>query len=614
MLIDSPDITGSLIVDGEFHLPAGPTSKRPSEPFTGSLRFNTDSGSLELYNGVEWSGVEGGGGGTGAGFPYSGSAVITGSLYVSGGNISGSFVGDGAGLTGININQYATVEDTFTNATSHSVVHNFGTKNVFIQVFESDDTLLIPYSVTTTDENTVDIVLGDTLSGRVVIGKAGHIIQDTGNFVSSSTVVQTFTNVLTASIDHHLDSLNVITQVFDTNNNVIVPSNIKVQDSNTVKLTFASQRSGKVVIAKAGHIVQGTSENAVSSSFATTSSFSDISKRVRAGSSGSRPTDYVNIETGSLWYNTDTLALEAFTGVSGSWWQSIGSASLAAPLPTEYNINYLVVAGGGGGGTDQGGGGGGGGFLSSSFADMTVGTVITLTVGAGGAGGPTGANAGFTGDNSTITTDSITITALGGGGGAGLTNKPGLDGGSGGGGAAYWTVGGDLTGGTGTNGQGFDGGTGSTSSGTSGGGGGGGASEAGANAGIGASASNGGNGGAGKSSTITGNLITYAGGGGGGTYQGDISGIGGAGGGGNGLGPASSGTAGAIHTGDVNTGGGGGGGLGNSTVIAGAGGSGVIILRLPTANYTGTTTGSPTVTTNGSDTILTYTQSGTYTA
>jgi len=61
--------------------------------------------------------------------------------------------------------------------------------------------------------------------------------------------------------------------------------------------------------------------------------------------------------------------------------------------------------------------------------------------------------------------------------------------------------------------------------------------------------------------------------------------------------------------GSLNTGGGGGGGY-----TGGQGGSGVVILRMPTANYSGTTTGSPTVTTDGSDTILIYTGSGTYTA
>jgi hypothetical protein len=37
-------------------------------------------------------------------------------------------------------------------------------------------------------------------------------------------------------------------------------------------------------------------------------------------------------------------------------------------------------------------------------------------------------------------------------------------------------------------------------------------------------------------------------------------------------------------------------------------------LSIPTSKYTGTTTGSPTVTTNGSNTVLKYTASGTYTA
>jgi len=66
-------------------------------------------------------------------------------------------------------------------------------------------------------------------------------------------------------------------------------------------------------------------------------------------------------------------------------------------------------------------------------------------------------------------------------------------------------------------------------------------------------------------------------------------------------------------TGGVNTGSGG-GGCYFSNCPAGGGGSGLVVLRMPTADYSGTTTGSPTVTTSGTDTILTYTGSGTYTA
>ena len=59
---------------------------------------------------------------------------------------------------------------------------------------------------------------------------------------------------------------------------------------------------------------------------------------------------------------------------------------------------------------------------------------------------------------------------------------------------------------------------------------------------------------------------------------------------------------------------GGGGGFYQPHTRGGNGGSGVVILRLLTSQYSGTTTGSPTVTTDGSDTILTHTSSGTYTA
>ena len=63
-------------------------------------------------------------------------------------------------------------------------------------------------------------------------------------------------------------------------------------------------------------------------------------------------------------------------------------------------------------------------------------------------------------------------------------------------------------------------------------------------------------------------------------------------------------------TGHYAQGGGGAGGGGSG----GTGGSGVVILSVPTANYTGTTTGSPTITTSGSNTIIKFTASGSYTA
>jgi hypothetical protein len=260
--------------------------------------------------------------------------------------------------------------------------------------------------------------------------------------------------------------------------------------------------------------------------------------------------------------------------------------------PNTYSVDFLIAAGGGGGGSSGYGGGGAGGYLTGSTT-FTLGEVITVTVGGGGAGGISSPpSSGTTGSNSLFTSST---TALGGGGGGGT---PGKSGGSGGGG---------NTGGAGTSGQGNNGGNDFTSAGF-GGGGGGGAGQA----GVSGTGSNGGNGGNGLASSITGSSITYAGGGGGACELNTTQGLGGTGGGGN-AGAAGGNNVGIAGT--TNLGGGGGGGHYQSAYPAGgAGGSGVVILSVPTSKYSGTTTGSPTVGTDGTDTILTFTGSGSYTA
>lgn len=124
-----------------------------------------------------------------------------------------------------------------------------------------------------------------------------------------------------------------------------------------------------------------------------------------------------------------------------------------------------------------------------------------------------------------------------------------------------------------------------------------------------------GNGGAGVASTISGSTAYYGGGGGGGILIYNDSaggGAGGIGGGGNG---SSSDIYGGGGNGTVNTGGGGGGSAGAfGGGSGGGGGSGIAAIRVLTSDYTGIYTGSPTITTNGSFTVIKFTSSGTYTA
>ena len=262
-----------------------------------------------------------------------------------------------------------------------------------------------------------------------------------------------------------------------------------------------------------------------------------------------------------------------------------------------YSITYLLIAGGGGGGGStgdnvytKGGGGGAGGYLANTITLIPK-TTYSFSIGAGGATSTAGTNStGFS------------LTAIGGG--TTSENNAGTSGGSGGGGGGYsFSISASPAGGAGTSGQGNTGGSGLmvTDNDTIGGGGGGG----GGSSAVGSNAGNrtGGNGGTGTSNSITGSAVTYAGGGGG---CGNNSGGTGSGGGGDG------GTGGVGTAGTANTGGGGGGARGGSN--GSTGGSGVVILSMPTVKYSGTTTGSPTITTSGINTIIKFTASGSYTA
>jgi hypothetical protein len=259
------------------------------------------------------------------------------------------------------------------------------------------------------------------------------------------------------------------------------------------------------------------------------------------------------------------------------WVASTSAYTITPLIATTYAASILTVGGGAGatGGASgvNYGSGSAGGILRSSSTSLTIGTTYTATVGAGGTGVSTGTPA--SGGTSSFT------GATSATGGIGLINT-------------------NVNGGSNAD---FAGGTGSFTTYASGGGAGSGA-VGGNSTGTNTTNGAGGAGGAGATSSITGTSTNY-GGGGGGTGATGPGGNGGAGGGGGGS------TGGAGTAGTANTGGGAGGG---SAGTFASGGSGVVILSVPTSSYSGTTTGSPTITTSGSNTIIKFTASGSYTA
>ena len=279
-----------------------------------------------------------------------------------------------------------------------------------------------------------------------------------------------------------------------------------------------------------------------------------------------------------------------YVDTTQGWLSISGTNESLSGLP--YATNFLVIAGGGGSGASQSGsgsGGGGAGGFRTSTQNLAVGTEITITVGDGGSGGAgtSAGNDGGQGGSSSISGSGLTtITSAGGGGGSAADGGVGQAGGSGGGAGGSPSAPTGQAGGAGNTpstspSQGNAGGT--VTSGSGYGAGGGGSSAQAANGGGGSVEG----GGAGTANSITGSSVTYAAGGN--------------------AGNAAPGAVGTANTGN----GGSGSGQGNA---GSAGGKGVVILSIPTANYTGTITGSPTESTSGSNKILKFTGSGSYTA
>lgn len=392
-------------------------------------------------------------------------------------------------------------------------------------------------------------------------GASGNILTSNGSaWVSSAPAVSTvsypqnvqngnYTLVL-ADAGKHIYSANTGAQT------ITIPTNASIAFPIGTLITIVNQGTTAITLSAAGVTLQNN------------------------GSNTTLGAPIINTGVALQLLKTGTNAWEATFGIMNS---------------EQASVTYLVVAGGGGGGSVStyatGPGGGGAGGLLTSAITIDKGIAHTVSVGAGGVAGSSVTPAsGAIGGTSSF----ATISTTGGGGGGGGTTGAVTGGGGGSGG------GGTNTGGAGGSrvlGQGNIGGTGVSGNIT--GAGGGGAGTAGGNT----SGVNGGVGGAGLASSITGSSVFYAGGGGG---SGDTGGAGGNGGGGAGVAFNGNGTA-----GTANRGGGGGGAGWTGNFNGGNGGSGVVIISSPSAAVA--TTGSPTVTTVGPNTVYQFNSSGTIT-
>ena len=459
-----------------------------------------------------------------------------------------SSTADGTYAIGATVSVSATTSEAIQSGNTISITLNTGAA-VTLTAASAGTTLTGTYTVAS-GNSTSDL----TVSSFTI----GTVLDTAGNAMTSTTVPSGSSNIGGAKAI-------VIDGVVPTVTVSANPSSVNSGGTSTVTFTISEATSNFVladVSATLGTLsnFQSASSTSYSATFTASSSVGGTAVVTVASGSLTDASGNANTSafTGEITVNNTSAssggrvaALSSGTNYIVERFTTVGTSSWVVPQGVT-SVEYLVIAGGGGGagghGTAHGGGGGGaGGYRTATLSGLTAGTSYTVTVGAGGSGG-TGRNIGARGNNSVFGS----ITSSGGGGGGAYFIAP-TSGGSGGGAGASTD---NITGASGTSGQGFAGGNTPTQDFTTNGAGGGGSGGAGTN-GVnnGAIAA----GGIGTASSITGTSVTRAAGGAGG------------------LGTTSA--AGASGSDNSGNGGGGGSAVAGVEGAGGAGGSGIVVIR-----------------------------------
>ena len=199
------------------------------------------------------------------------SSLSNQSLNLGTGAITASyFVGDGSGITNVvtEIAEVATITSSFDNQSTIAVSHNFNSKNVIVSVYGTNDSQIIPSSVTLTNANTATIVLSSADSGYVVVAKGGHIVSGSTEWnslanrpigiISGSTQITTLTTYKetvtgnsTYTITHNLNEEYPIVQAWNTaNKRQEMPSIVESTSVNAFSISFSGIFSGLIIVKK----------------------------------------------------------------------------------------------------------------------------------------------------------------------------------------------------------------------------------------------------------------------------------------------------------------------------------------------------------------------------
>ena len=248
-----------------------------------------------------------------------------------GNNISASVTNGTASITVIGATGTSALTQSIAAAT-WSFTHNLNTFTPLIQAYTSTYNQLIPNEIVGIDPNVAEIRFDYSQSGYAIASNGGPLT------VSGSTARLDQTSAaVTWSFAHNLNSQYVNFEVYDSNNFVIIPANIKAVNSNNAELYFATPSTGVAIAMFSG--INGA-PNAVTASYALSGSNFYVSNTIKLNGT---LTDTATVNSSVVGSNNlFTQATGSFTSAFFKYTVANGTDARSGEVMSVWNGSNVV--------------------------------------------------------------------------------------------------------------------------------------------------------------------------------------------------------------------------------------------------------------------------------
>jgi hypothetical protein len=106
--------------------------------------------------------------------------------------------------------------------------------------------------------NLSNISVDNAVTASYFIGDGSALTNVNANVAEVATVSDTFTSVTSKTVTHNFGTKNVLVSVYNNSDQLVLPATTTTTDDNTVDVTFDTATTGRIVVAKGGHIVSGS--------------------------------------------------------------------------------------------------------------------------------------------------------------------------------------------------------------------------------------------------------------------------------------------------------------------------------------------------------------------